>query len=88
MDFVHYDLNHLSTDDIVEVSLDKQANVRLLDQSNFNKYKKGQTHTCLGGLAKSSPICLSPSHSGHWYIVIDLGSYTGSIKSSVRTIKG
>lgn len=87
MDFIHYDLNHLSPQDIVEITLDKQANVRLLDQNNFRKYKKGQDHKAIGGLAKQSPVRLSPTHSGHWHVVIDLGGYSGKIKSSVRTIK-
>ena len=87
MNYLHYDLN-LNLGQFVEVTLDKQANVRLLDESNFNKYKRGQKHTYHGGQAKSSPIRLTPPQSGHWHLVIDLGGYPGTVHASVRTVGG
>lgn len=87
MNFLHYDLN-LKSNDIVEVTLDTQANVRLLDAINFSKYKHGQRHTYYGGLAKKSPVQIRPPHPGQWHLVIDLGGYGGRVNASVRTIKG
>jgi hypothetical protein len=87
MNFLHYDLQ-LGSNDIVEVTLDRQANVRLLDDVNFSKYKKGERHEYYGGLAKKSPVRLKPPSSGHWHLVIDLGGYAGTVRASVRTIKG
>ena len=87
MNFLHYDLN-LSSNDVVEVTLDKQANVRLLDDINFSRYKSGGQHTYYGGLAKTSPARISAPHSGHWHLVIDLGGYAGTVSASVRTIRG
>ena len=87
MNFLHYEFD-LSDNDIVEVTLDKQANVRLLDNINFAKYKRGERHTYYGGLAKTSPVRLQAPHSGQWHLVIDLGGYTGTVKASVNTIKG
>ena len=86
MKFLHYDLK-LDSEDIVEVTLDKQANVRLLDGVNFNRYKRGQRHSYNGGLAKTSPFRISAPGPGHWKLVIDLGGYPGTVKASVRTIK-
>jgi hypothetical protein len=86
MDFLHYDLQ-LESGDVVEVTLDKQANVRLLDEINFSYYRRGERHTYYGGLAKVSPVRLSPPYAGHWHLVIDLGGYAGTVKASVRTIK-
>lgn len=87
MNFLHYDLQ-LKSGDIVEVTLDKQANVRLLDNVNFSRYKRGQQHTYYGGLAKVSPARISAPHAGHWHLVIDLGGYAGTVRASVRTIEG
>ncbi|MCL5027703.1 MAG: DUF1883 domain-containing protein [Bacteroidetes bacterium] len=87
MNFLHYDLN-LSPNEIVEVTLDKQANVRLLDDINYSKYKSGQQHTYYGGRATTNPVRLSPPHSGHWHLVIDLGGYAGTVNASVRTFRG
>jgi hypothetical protein len=87
MNFLHYDLN-LSSGEIVEVTLNKQANVRLLDEINFGKYKRGERHSYHGGLAKLSPFRLTPPGPGHWHLVIDLGGYPGSVSASVRTVRG
>ncbi|MBI1928648.1 DUF1883 domain-containing protein [Candidatus Poribacteria bacterium] len=76
MNFLHYELQ-LSSDDVVEVTLDKQANVRLLDDINFHD----------GGLAKVSPVHLRPPHAGRWHVVIDLGGFAGTVRASVRTIR-
>lgn len=87
MNFLHYELQ-LSSDDVVEVTLDKQANVRLLDDINFSHYQKGERHTYHdGGLAKVSPVHLRPPHAGRWHVVIDLGGFAGTVRASVRTIR-
>lgn len=87
MNYLHYDLQ-LDSGDIVEVKLDKQANVRLLDDNNYMKYKRGEKHAFYGGLAKVSPIRITPPHSGQWNLVIDLGGYTGSVNVAVNVLKG
>jgi Domain of unknown function (DUF1883) len=87
MNYLHYELD-LKGGDIVEVTLDKQANVRLLDEMNFSTYKQGGRHTYHGGLVKQSPIRLAPPHPGHWHLVIDLGGYAGTVQASVRTLRG
>jgi len=87
MNYLHYDLQ-LGSNDIVEVTLDKQANVRLLDDGNYSRYKRGERHSYYGGLAKTSPIRLAAPRAGHWNLVIDLGGYSGTVRAGVRTIKG
>lgn len=87
MNFLHYDLQ-LSSDDVVEVSLDKQANVKLLDDINFSRYRRRERHTYYGGRAEKSPTRLRPPHAGHWHLVIDLGGYAGTVNASVRVIRG
>lgn len=87
MNFLHYDF-YLNANDIVEVTLDKQANARLLDDINFSHFKNGQRHTFYGGLVKRSPARLQPPHAGHWHLAIDLGGYRGTVNASVRVING
>ena len=70
----------------IEVSISRQANVILLDRQNFNNYKNGKKFNYIGGNYKSSPIILIPPHPGHWFVVIDLGGYSGTLKYSVRVI--
>lgn len=86
MNFLHYEFD-LSADDIVEVTLDNQANVRLLDNANFALYQSGKKHHYYGGFAKTSPIQIAPPHAGHWHIVVDLGGYAGTVRASVRILQ-
>jgi hypothetical protein len=87
VNYLHYDLK-LEAGQAVEVTLDKQANVRLLDESNFSKYKRSERHEYFGGLTKTSPAVLKPPRPGRWHVVVDLGGYAGTVHASVRTIGG
>jgi hypothetical protein len=87
MDFLHYDLNQLGGGDVIEVTLDTAANVRLLDDLNFNGYRSGQQYTFFGGYVKQTPYKVRVPHGGHWHLVIDLGGYAGQVKSSVRVLR-
>ncbi len=71
---------------IVEVTLDRQANVRLLDPTNYSRFKSGQQCRGYGGRALRSPLRLQVPSSGTWYVVIDLGGSGGTIRHSVRII--
>jgi hypothetical protein len=84
MNFLHYDLN-LAPGEVVEITLDKPANVRLLDDANFSNYRRGTRHSYYGGLPKESPARLTAPRAGRWHLVIDLGGYAGSVRASVQT---
>jgi hypothetical protein len=86
MKFLHYEVD-AGRDDIITVTLDKQANVKVMDAKNFRKYRTGQKHTCYGGLVKQSPANITPPRQGHWHVVVDLGGYTGTVRASVRVLK-
>lgn len=86
MNYLHYELD-VSPDDVIEVTLDKQANVRLLDYSNYQNYKNGKDHKYYGGNAKVSPVRLRAPSSGRWHLVIDLGGYAGTVKASVNVVR-
>jgi hypothetical protein len=83
MNFLHYDLN-LGSSDVVVVTLDKQANVQLMDDANFSNYKRGQRFTYYGGRATTSPARVRPPRAGRWHLAIDLGGHSGTVRASVR----
>ena len=85
MNFLHYEFT-LTPSDCVRVTLDKQANVQLLDSTNFQYYRQRRKYKYYGGLAKKSPVDLSPPFSGKWHLVIDTGGYPGRVSASVRVI--
>jgi hypothetical protein len=87
MKFIHNDLGYRKGGEIVEVSLSgNAANVRLMDNSNFYKYKNGMQHRYFGGLAKKSPVRLQIPNSGHWNITVDMAGLRGQTKASVRIL--
>lgn len=86
MNFLHYEFD-LSDQDQVEVTLDRQANVRLLDDSNYSLYRSGKQHRYYGGLVKTSPTLLPTPHAGHWHLVVDLGGYAGTVQASARVLQ-
>jgi hypothetical protein len=89
MDFLQFDLGQLSRGDVVEVTLrGNAANVRLLDGSNFNNYRRGGQHRYYGGLAQRSPVRVEVPSSGRWYVAVDMQGLAGSTNASVRVIPG
>ena len=85
MNYLHYEFD-AGPEDVLQVTLDKQANVRLLDNSNFQQYRTGQPHHYYGGLANESPVELRPPSQGHWHVVVDLGGYPGTVRASVQQL--
>lgn len=89
MKFQSYDLGQLNGGEIVEVTLSgNAANVKLMNSSNFSSYKSGRRHTYYGGHVTRSPYRVSVPSSGRWYLAIDLGGYSGNVRSSVRVLPG
>ncbi len=87
MEFIYSDLGYLYGGEIVEVTLDKAANVCLLDSNNFYKYKSGYDFNYRGGYIKVSPYRITIPHAGKWFVTIDLGGYNGNIRYSINVIK-
>ena len=85
MQFLKYSLN-LRSNEVVIVTLDRQANVRLMDSQNFARYRRGGQYRYVGGLATSSPCRIPAPCSGQWTLAVDLGGYPGSVRAAVNTV--
>lgn len=70
------------------VTLDGQANVMLLSDSDFQAYQRGDSFHYVGGWATRSPVRLTAPHHDRWHVVVDLGGYDGQIRAGVRIIGG
>jgi hypothetical protein len=87
VNFTYYNLGHIESGSIVEVTLQgSAANVRLMDWSNYNSYKSGRQHRYFGGLATSSPVRIPVPHSGNWYVTVDMQGLRGTVRSAARVI--
>lgn len=89
MKFSYYDLKNRSGGEVVEVTLSgNAANVFLIDSTNFSSYKARRRYSYFGGHARRSPVRLQIPRAGHWYLVIDFGGYSGSVRHSMRILPG
>ena len=87
MKFTHYKLGHVAGGAVVEVSLrGSAANVRLMDQSNFNNFKAGRQHRYHGGLIRRSPFRIRVPRSGTWHVTVDMQGLRGTVRSEIRVI--
>lgn len=87
MNYTVYDLHQCGRGEQIQIMLQgNAANVRLMDNSNYNNYKNGRKHSYYGGLVKRSPITLSIPRNGHWYVTIDMSGLRGSVRSSIRKL--
>jgi hypothetical protein len=87
MNFLHQTLD-LGPGDVVEVTLDGKANVMLLDNANYERYRRGESFQYHGGLAERWPVRLTPPYPGQWHVVVDLGGYSGRVRAGVRVLAG
>lgn len=84
MKYGYVELGHLKRGQRVTVALSgSAANVRLMDQSNYNSYRSGRQHRYQGGLVKSSPWRGVVPRDGRWYVTVDMAGLTGSTNFKV-----
>ena len=86
MKYLHWDFQAADRSAIV-VTLDKQANVLLMDSNNFEHFRNGRQYRYQGGLAQQSPVWLHPPHAGRWHVVVNLGGYRGQVRASARLVQ-
>ena len=87
MDHLHYEFD-AGPGDVIEVTLDRAANVQLLDPTNYASYKDGRSYRYHGGYATKSPVRLAAPRAGTWHVVIDFGGGAGQVRASARLLSG
>ena len=76
----------LQDGDVVEVDSDTQANVLLMDDSDYANYKSGRSYHYYGGFFTDFPARLAPPRSGYWNVVLNLGGGHATVRHSMRVI--
>lgn len=67
----------------ISVEINLQTNVMLMDPLKYSSYKK-RSFEHYGGNFKTSPANIKVTHTGLWYLVVDLGGRAGRINTLVR----
>lgn len=88
MNYSYYDLGNLKKGQVVEVTLSSAANVCLLTPSDFTNYKNRRPFNYYGGKITQSPYPIRIPFSGHWYLTIDLGGYSGTVSHDIQILPG
>lgn len=85
MEHLKKDLGQLKKGATIVVTLRQQANVLLMDTSNYRTYaaSKGGRYRYTGGLIKKSPARIAVPSNGHWILAVDLGGRAGRINATV-----
>ena len=80
MNFLHARV-HVEDGGAVVVELHGgEANVRVMDDVNFRRYRSGDGHKYYGGHYRQSPAIIHPPSGGDWNVVIDdAGELTASV---------
>ncbi len=87
MSYAKWELGNLRSGQMVAVTLrGSEANVRLMDRSNFYSFARGQRHRDCGGHAQRGPVSIDVPSDGDWVLVVDHGGYVGNTEASVRVI--
>ncbi len=87
MNYLHHEVK-AGPNEIIEVTLDNRAHVRVMDPLNFQNYKEGKKYRYHGGFAKKTPVHIKPPCQGLWYVVVDLGGRAGRVGVSIRVLRG
>lgn len=61
------------------------ANVFLVNDQNYKRYRRGDNFYYYGGHFTGSPVVIRPPTPGAWNVVVDLGGAAGTISASVTT---
>ena len=85
LNYLHYKVT-VGPNKVIQVDLNRQAFVRLMDTSNFNRYVMRKEYDYSGGLAQSSPVNMIPPHLDTWHIVIDLDGRAGQVKAKIKIL--
>jgi hypothetical protein len=83
MQYLLYDLGTVAGG-TVEVALGYAANVLVMNEENFAFYKENKPHRFTGGYIERSPYKAVLSEAGHWFVIIDSGSFFSKIRAFVR----
>lgn len=86
MNFLHYKFK-LHAGDAIKVTLDHQANVRLMDDANYALFKAQAKFKFVGGHALKSPVVLEAPTDGHWNIVVDAEGHERELHPVVEVLK-
>ncbi len=89
MQYIYRDLGQCRQGDAVQFNLSgSQANIGLLDPSNYDAFRNGRSFRGVVRLATGSPVRLAIPSSGHWFGIIYVPpGYQGRVSGSIGLLR-
>ena len=72
--------------DHLQVFLEQRANLILLDERGYARYRAGLDFDYLGGYARSSPAVLQIPFSARWHLILESAGDPGPVRAAVRLL--
>jgi hypothetical protein len=85
MNHLHKQLE-LTELDVLKVHLTNPAQVMLMDDENYERYRAEQEYDYYGSLVKRSPFAMRAPHSGSWHLVIEQADPARDVAVNVQII--
>lgn len=83
MEYIHK-RKYIEFGKTVTIEVNIQANVLLMEDDDFNRFRTNRRHNHYGGLTRLTPYRINVPHSGYWNIVIDLDGFDGPVSHSIN----
>ena len=84
--FNHFDLREQRPGTILEVTLSAVNNVRLMNATNFQRFKEGLDFKYLGGVARKSPVKMVIPELADWHLIVDMEGHHGLAEATVKLV--
>jgi hypothetical protein len=79
---------YLTKGELVVIRCNKKCNIRLMDDVNFEQFKRGSVPEYLGGFYHILPAKIIVPASGYWNIDVDAGWLDPDVKCEIDCISG
>lgn len=73
--------------ELIEVMSDDRADVVLLSDDDYGRFKAGESFRYVGYFCTEFPARVVPPHPGAWHVVVDLGHGPATPHHSLRVVK-
>ena len=89
MQYIYNDLGQCQRGDIVQFNLrGNQANIALVDPSNYDAFRNGRSFRGVIRLATGSPVRLAVPSAGRWFGIIYIPpGYQGRVSGSIGVLR-
>lgn len=77
----------LAKGDVVVVQCSHQCNIFVMDDRNFQAYRKREKFVYHGGFFTHFPARIAVPESGHWNTVIDLAGRQAAISHAISYVR-